>query len=99
QDQTLQLGFSERLLHPNDFEETTFRKLSKRAIAHFETSDENLHSLLLDLTEVISRYSLVVQFSKIKLVVACDYLVSSNSYTISHPVVRCKLFFNFFFRA
>ncbi|WP_236337546.1 hypothetical protein, partial [Paenibacillus auburnensis] len=47
----------------------------ERAIAHFETSDENLHSLILDLTFVIS-HSLVVQFSKINVsffvVVACQ---------------------------
>ncbi|SDM45754.1 hypothetical protein SAMN05216191_1301 [Paenibacillus jilunlii] len=54
----------------------------KRAIAHFETSDENLHSLILDLTCVKS-HSLVVQFSKIKLVVGLYYLVTSNSYNIS----------------
>ncbi|WP_209443699.1 hypothetical protein, partial [Paenibacillus camerounensis] len=89
----LQLGFSGQSLHPNHSEEITIRKLSKRANAHFETSDENLHSLLLDFTEAISRYSLVVQFSKIKLVIAFDVLVSSNSYTISQPLVRCKLFF------
>ncbi|WP_379155921.1 hypothetical protein, partial [Paenibacillus sp. sgz5001063] len=64
----------------------------ERAIAHFETSDENFHSLFLDLTCVKS-HSLVVQFSKIKLVVGAVYLVTSNSYNISCPTDECKLFF------
>ncbi|MGN7762588.1 hypothetical protein, partial [Paenibacillus sp. 22594] len=54
----------------------------ERAIAHFETSDENKIFSILDLTFVKS-HSLVVQFSKIKLVVGVDYLVTSNSYNIS----------------
>ncbi|WP_229522511.1 hypothetical protein, partial [Paenibacillus monticola] len=60
-------------------QDQTLQFVLKRAIAHFETSDENLHSLtdkftqrkrcethlLLDFTFVKS-HSLVVQFSKIK---------------------------------
>ncbi|MEI2395449.1 hypothetical protein, partial [Paenibacillus phytohabitans] len=47
----------------------------------------------LEVTFVIS-HSLVVQFSKIKLVVSAAYRVTSNSYNISHPAVQCKLFFS-----
>ncbi|WP_216626878.1 hypothetical protein, partial [Paenibacillus phytohabitans] len=43
------------------------------------------------------RYSLVVQFSKIKLVVSAAYRVTSNSYNISHPTDQCKLFFQLLF--
>jgi hypothetical protein len=65
----------------------------KRAIAHFETSDENLHSLILEFTFVIS-HSLVVQFSKIKLVVGAVYRVTSNSYNISRFPFECNTYFS-----
>ncbi|WP_216857511.1 hypothetical protein, partial [Paenibacillus tritici] len=70
----------------------------ERAIAHFETSDENLHSHFGSHFRDF-RYSLVVQFSKIKLVVSVAYRVTSNSYNISHPTDQCKLFFQLLVRA
>ncbi|WP_218639467.1 hypothetical protein, partial [Paenibacillus sp. FSL H8-0259] len=78
-------------------------KLSKlyleRAIAHFETSDENFHSLFLEVTFVIS-YSLVVQFSKINVssfvAVVC---FSSDLYNISQRPRFSQPFFRFLFSA
>ncbi|WP_218643072.1 hypothetical protein, partial [Paenibacillus odorifer] len=54
--------------------------------AHFETSDEKINSLILDITYVIS-YSLVVQFSKIKFSLT-PFNVSAATLIIYHVVFR-----------
>ncbi|KWX79356.1 hypothetical protein, partial [Paenibacillus jilunlii] len=73
-------------------QDQTLQLVLKRAIAHFETSDENLHSLILDLTCVKS-HSLVVQFSKINVFFTSSLLVSSDLYNISQRLRFSQAFF------
>ncbi|MEC0171021.1 hypothetical protein, partial [Paenibacillus graminis] len=68
------------------------KKILKRAIAHFETSDENKIFSNLDLTYVKS-HSLVVQFSKINVFFTSSLLVSSDLYNISQRLCIWQVLF------
>ncbi|OMF85420.1 hypothetical protein, partial [Paenibacillus sp. FSL R7-0273] len=69
----------------------------ERAIAHFETSDENLHSLLLDLTEVISDTHSLFSFQRSSSLLPSMFS-SAATLILYHiqPIVASSFLISFF---
>ncbi|WP_222120729.1 hypothetical protein, partial [Paenibacillus sp. Y412MC10] len=67
----------------------------RKFVAHFESDEIDLISIA-PVIRPSRLYSLVVQFSKIKLRFVTAQRFSSNSYIISSPTQFCKLFLNLF---